>query len=968
MAIPCCSLLVLAYLTRCASSLVMPPLRRRDPIDASTVHKYLSKRRPSGKSFLMDSKDGELLSEEVAAEEAILNKFSGVVKAGMTTDPSPSFTGEEEFESPVNSLPLLSSFENNVSDEVPSSEIDNNEVEDINPLMAPICRIVTRAGSRLPTEQTKLPQSMYRSPYILDKLDAYYHAKARRIIQEVSPYPFNIFPHTSRWLQDPAQISDGSPSKYSNQPLRSELDITVGDSKRHNSTEQRLKEDSKTISVLRQSLEDSGFELLSRRDIDLCDALNAGYLLRLSILPDVSALDPTLFRQFFPERFHTNGTFIQGGTIDIDCIPSDGLDIADDVDDVLFDGRVLVYWRGYSQEVTKGRLFLPKIDYLQASLVQRSAAWVKKEVDKLEVQLFRGFVLQSRKLRRSIRYLVYRFVDLLVGVWKSIAKQNIENGDKLEDVQDISDEFGNLDDETVESVLNDTTKLSGGRFKLGRYGGSNIRFVGSPNPNDALAAFTICEVKYDDPSPVPNKYEKYQSRDSDVDTKNGTESTIEHDMYDKVNHHTYKCNYDEKMNSGPKSRKELPRMQLLERVSLGNVVDVFTRASSRKLLTALFSTSELVEPTFEEVIVIWRPLVKQEKNISPPSFVTEFADMFDIEGFDQNKAEKAEVPLGKLEIRLFEQVPMSNLLAVLPKTKLIFRPADALLFDTISFGTFALVLSSIKLDSPKLDFLALLSVALWIFRTVFRYSNKLARYDLLVKTFLTSKISQRNSGALKYLSYEAGSQRAIRAAVAHSWVLHEYKMLNSPFERETGNQMSLSRYQLEQECVTGINRLLNTKQEVQLDPIKAIQDLEDLKLIRFSDDQETVLDVRDPFTGAEMVKQLWIELLEREGQLDFKDDFIVGKATGNSTNGIAMEDIEDAANYTTTVTEQSTTTPLNRPLAWQKRRKAIVSVLNETGRVGISKAIELFRDREFPGQHRTLRSLREFFEKSNFKQ
>lgn len=35
--------------------------------------------------------------------------------------------------------------------------------------------------------------------------------------------------------------------------------------------------------------------------MDLCEALNAGYLLRLSIVPDTRMLDPHIFRDFYPE-------------------------------------------------------------------------------------------------------------------------------------------------------------------------------------------------------------------------------------------------------------------------------------------------------------------------------------------------------------------------------------------------------------------------------------------------------------------------------------------------------------------------------------------------------------------------------------------------------------------------------------------------------------------------------------------
>ena len=43
------------------------------------------------------------------------------------------------------------------------------------------------------------------------------------------------------------------------------------------------------------------------------------------------------------------------------------------------------------------------------------------------------------------------------------------------------------------------------------------------------------------------------------------------------------------------------RMQLLERVSISNLVDIFSRAGRKKFITALFAQSELVEPTYEEV-------------------------------------------------------------------------------------------------------------------------------------------------------------------------------------------------------------------------------------------------------------------------------------------------------------------------------------------------------------------------------
>jgi hypothetical protein len=227
------------------------------------------------------------------------------------------------------------------------SKKKSDEEDDIG--MAPICRLVSRADSKLPTSPSILPSSLFQSPHILDKLDAYYHAQEHKRTQ------------TLRYLE---RASKGKKSSEETFPPTDK------------------KEEAKLVSVVRSSLEDAGFELLSRRDIDLCDSLNVGYLLRLSIVPDVSELDPSTALEFYPERYHANGTVI-------------------DKDELLFDGRILVYWRGYSEEVTQGRLLLPKIDYLQASLVQRSAAWVKRILDKVESDLVANVVQENRKLRQQ---------------------------------------------------------------------------------------------------------------------------------------------------------------------------------------------------------------------------------------------------------------------------------------------------------------------------------------------------------------------------------------------------------------------------------------------------------------------------------------------------------------------------------------------------------------------------------------
>ena len=114
---------------------------------------------------------------------------------------------------------------------------------------------------------------------------------------------------------------------------------------------------------------------------------------------------------------------------------------------------------------------------------------------------------------------------------------------------------------------------------------------------------------------------------------------------------------------------------------------------------------------------------------------------------------------------------MANLLAILPKTNLLFLPADAILFDLVNVVSLSVILASQKTDSAYLDILAVGSVSLCIVRTFVKYSNKQARYDLLVNKFLTSRMEHRNQNALEYVSNEAAEQRAMRASLLHEWLI-----------------------------------------------------------------------------------------------------------------------------------------------------------------------------------------------------
>jgi hypothetical protein len=389
-----------------------------------------------------------------------------------------------------------------------------------------------------------LPNALFQEPHLLEKLDAYYNAQAYKRTK------------TLLYLEKSKKSKDDFDKAEEN--YGAEADD-------HDDRDDQEKE---LVSVLQNSLEDAGFQLLSRRDLDLCDSLNVGYLLRLSISPALSELDPGIAQEFYPELFY-----------------SDGSKLVED-DEILFGGRCLVFWRGYSKEVTTGRLILPKLDYLQTSVVRRSAGWVKKRLDAIEEHLSSKADRQSQKLQSKLQDLK---TNVIPDAW--LSKFDREDDDEEYEREILKASSGN-------GSLSSLSSSRGG-VNLGRYGGTRLRFVGTPDPDDALDPFMVCEV------------EEYDNDNTNGGMNIGTllndtiivdnEDAVEHDLCDKLNHQGYFCEYDETM-AKPNGRQEAsPRIHLLERVSINNLVNIFTNHGRRSLLQTLFAKSKLVEPTYGEV-------------------------------------------------------------------------------------------------------------------------------------------------------------------------------------------------------------------------------------------------------------------------------------------------------------------------------------------------------------------------------
>lgn len=479
------------------------------------------------------------------------------------------------------------------------------------------------------------------------------------------------------------------------------------------------KEDERLVSILKQALNDGGYKLMTRRDLDLCSALNAGYLLRLSLLPDINELDPCLGREFYQELYEqsddTGRNNVKRG------------ESSQRTNTLLFDGRVLVFRRGYSTEVTTGRLLLPKLDYLQASLVQRSSSTLTRKLGEFELRV-EGLLLDvmsvlNNSVQRACKQLLRQIRKLGVEVCRNFG---LHTGDFIGDLtprHEQNETSTTTDTEpaaTASSIVVRGSKV----FKFTRYQASSTMISNSFDLNDALSPFLL---------------------------------------YDNTTTGTIFCQYDDKVpfqtNESLESRPPLESFRLLERISIQNTVDFFSMKGRRELIKNYFKSSTLVEPAFEEVIVISRPMRKMKPktiDVYPPGWLYEAAKVFDVEDRLPNPKNKTQdnapdIPIPPIDIKVFSDVPMANIEAVLPKAKLIFRPADAVVFDLVSVVSFLAVAGSLRFDSPKLDLIALISLIVFVVQTFFRYSNKYARYDLIVNKFITSKVLHRGPGRKEIL-------------------------------------------------------------------------------------------------------------------------------------------------------------------------------------------------------------------------
>lgn len=722
--------------------------------------------------------------------------------------------------------------------------LENEKIKSVNVnQLNTVCKVVASSDGKLPSNyRDALP---YEKRDTLQKMDDIYHAIAHR---ETSQLKFLKNSHQ----QEDVESDDGD--SYDE------------------------KEEERLVSVIKTSLENGGFELLSRRDMDLCDALNAGYLLRLSITPETKDLDPIISTQFYPDLFSGDNA-VSGPS----SLP--------------FDGKILVFRRGYSSEISRGRLLAPKLDYLQASIVQKGTYSVTDTTADTQRKISTIISNLKSSSQKKMQSLVDQGIDSFVPDEGQANTNNFPVSEFVENIRSMRSSNENINSTINDSKGNPAKSGNSKRkiMKLNRYSGRKVGYMdASDGSRDALAPFLLSEITTGTSSSATNERANNtpiaSSLPQNIDLSPYGSISCE---YDKDNLASAAPHVNDDSEENMENSPSYGSFQLLERVSISNIVDFFSKGGRRRLIKSFLSESELVEPTYEEVVVVWRPLPDKnmlKKRIQAndaqtnpiskylPKFAYDVAEIFDVRLPKKAASMPDPKPL-PLEVRIFNSVPMANLPAVLPKTKLIFRPADALLFDLVSVFSLLAVLASQRFDNPKLDLIALVSVCLWLIRTVLRYSNKLARYDLLVNKFLTSKLSLRGAGAVEYIVSEASSQRALRASLVHAWMDRKMKALSrtsTVFWNDAGGsseRATMTRANLEVSGNGEISNefpLRNDGSGSQLNPninmSAALNDLESLNLIESNEDGTEITRVKDGDDVREQLRKKWTSLFDDGGK------------------------------------------------------------------------------------------------------
>jgi hypothetical protein len=565
------------------------------------------------------------------------------------------------------------------------------------------------------------------------------------------------------------------------------------------------------LSELHTLLLAAGFRPLVARDLSLANALNRGYLWRLSLAVRMTDHDPLLATDF---------------------------GASDPTTSRLYGGRAVIWCRGYGSETSSGRLILPKVDYLQAAGVQRLAAALALAILRVRVRILAACERVAGRLRGALAGVVR-----MVGSARAADPgAGAGGGGRVEGASAGGVEHALADEGEPRNAQ---------RLPLSRYGS----WLEVASADELLSPFLSSppqaarpEAEAAAPDGAPGRADARKPRipigRQIVAALRGPGAA------------------DAGAASAGSAGASAPRdfvgaaSRVITRVAIADVLD------GSRPATSLCAHAVLSEPTFDELVSIWRPLPPRPRprigwlSLRVPRFAYVIADHFELtgrmpprKGPSRRDSRSVDPPPSArpCELRLFNGVPLANFAAVLPGNLLVFRPADALRLDLVTLVSLLALLLGQRLSAASRFVL----LSLWLLRTLFNYRNALVRYDLLVNRFLTSRLSARGVGVMRYLRGEAAAQSALRASLLLSWLL-----------TRAGSSTSLGA--LRTDGPRMLHSIVGCEHAVRFDTDATARELQRLGLVTIGSDGRVLL-ATAPAQLPSRLSAHWQRLLELDG-------------------------------------------------------------------------------------------------------
>ncbi|KAL0053265.1 hypothetical protein WJX82_003487 [Trebouxia sp. C0006] len=209
----------------------------------------------------------------------------------------------------------------------------------------------------------------------------------------------------------------------------------------------------------------------------------------------------------------------------------------------------------------------------------------------------------------------------------------------------------------------------------------------------------------------------------------------------------------------------------VERVSIRDALGGLS-GLKRGGLSSLWSKVELIEPTFQDLLVMYRQtqpsaskLVKLRQRIIGPN--------------EQESTPKYQ-QRNSINMRIYRDVPVPSWKIVFPNKLLQFRPLDGLRSDLVSIAGLLSYLAQLKYDSVILELITTGAVIAFVFRAFLGYKRLNERYERTANDMLAKSTIAGQEGVITYLANAAALQQFEQTALAYVLMSEAGRSMGAP--------------------------------------------------------------------------------------------------------------------------------------------------------------------------------------------